>query len=42
MVFELFFLIGKVCVVIGVFRGIGKGIVLMLVKVGVIVYIIGK
>ena len=42
MASELPSLAGKVCIVTGASRGIGKGIALMLAKAGATVYITGK
>ena len=42
MASELPSLTGKVCIVTGASRGIGKGIALMLAKAGATVYITGK
>ena len=39
---ELPLLSGKVCIVTGASRGIGKGIALMLAKAGATVYITGQ
>ena len=42
MASELPSLAGKVCIVTGASRGIGKGIALILAKAGATVYITGK